>query len=75
MLIGLGALQIIQNLFVIMTMSSWSNFAVFDDNGRATTIHLDEGGLFLMSLLKIITAGLIVYQGYHGLKTFKPILK
>jgi len=59
-----------------MTMDSWSTLTFYnDDNNSYTTVNLDEGGITLITILKSIVAGLVVYQGYHGIKTFKPIVK
>lgn len=71
----LAALGLLQNVFIILTMSSWSNMSFFNNDGTVVNLHFDEGGLFFISLIKSLMCLLIFSQGYHALKTFKPILK
>jgi len=46
-----------------------------DANGNISTFRIDTDGLFLLSLIKLVFWALLTGWGYHGVKTFKPVIK
>ena len=65
----------ISQIFIMCTLSTWSEFAVVDESGDKFNVRLGEGGMMVITILKIITNILFIKWGVMALKTFKPIVK
>jgi len=70
-----NAMSVVCNIFLILMMNSLSDFTFFDDFGVIHTLNLGSGGIFVLSIFKILIHGLFIKIGISALKTFKPIIK
>jgi hypothetical protein len=70
-----SAIAIITNVFMVFHLDNWSEIPFFDMNGDMHKIKLATGGLFFLTLLKIIGAFITLRWGKDAVNTFKPIVK
>lgn len=59
----------------MFTLSTWSEIAFWDDNGKMHVLKLGLFGLFLFTILKIVSNFICIRWGKDAVETFKPIVK
>jgi hypothetical protein len=65
----------ITNIFVLLHVDAWSEIPFMDASGNTHRIYLPTGGLFFLTLLKILGALITVKWGLEAIRTYKPIVR
>mmetsp|Transcript_4776 Transcript_4776/g.8191 ORF Transcript_4776/g.8191 Transcript_4776/m.8191 type:complete len:248 (-) Transcript_4776:380-1123(-) len=73
-LVGLGAVNIISNLFMMFGVDYVSHIVMYDNHGRFINFQFDQRGLIFFALTKIVGGLVMIYQGLQQSKTTKPVL-